>query len=644
MFAKIIALLLIILALEPPITGIINYVIFSIVIFLFFGITRVNKFKYIFNNNKQLLILLLISLIVKNFIPKLDIHEAHSVFLNLNDIKILSKILPNHIIDDIIIDYEKFDLKKFFNAHREINEEDFKNKFYIKKEYAYNSDGFFQKKKYSRLTDKINFNSIEDLRIDHLNSIIYNLKFDKEFRRNLPFYFLFEIPKLAKGSQICSEGKSYYYFSNEELNSNQIKNIKFKNLESLCLEYDKNYQFLYVIGYSIDKKNKFNLNLNKNLKLKVLEYFTILLSFIQVLIIIFLIFKIKLTYNSYLYLISIFATIFIALLKDVNLLTGLRYFRGGADGLYYYSLARDILFNLENRNIYEALRGGEDVFYYMPGQRYFVAFSNMIFGASSYGYLLIASTLPIAVYNFFKKYINHYYAIVLFLLFIFFPIFENLGFGYFNYIHQVNRNHAETLSILLIISSLVFTLYRGQNLNNTILIFSVGLILSFASILRPNFILTSSFIIFYLSYYYYVNKKYYNILFLLFGFASILFCLIHNLYFGDKFVIFINSYNSHNFPININTYLSGIYNILTLNLENLDLQKMINHLSRWNPLYNTHRIIIICFIIFYFLRHKESHFNYLIFMCFLMQHGVLLLSNPDSNNMPCCIRKHIKIR
>ena len=41
-----------------------------------------------------------------------------------------------------------------------------------------------------------------------------------------------------------------------------------------------------------------------------------------------------------------------------------------------------------------ALRGGADVFYFMPGLRYFSSFNNLIFGETTYGYLLACTFIP----------------------------------------------------------------------------------------------------------------------------------------------------------------------------------------------------------------------------------------------------------
>ena len=150
-------------------------------------------------------------------------------------------------------------------------------------------------------------------------------------------------------------------------------------------------------------------------------------------------------------------------------ITGLRYFRGGADGLMHYSYGRDIVQNILNGEYFLSFRGGEDIFYFMPGLRYFGALSNILFGDTSYGYLLLCTFIPFLIFNFFKLLINERYSIYLFISFIFIPIFENMGFGYFNYIWQFVRNHAESLSILLILYSLFNILKLSKNHSYTIL-------------------------------------------------------------------------------------------------------------------------------------------------------------------------------
>ena len=129
--------------------------------------------------------------------------------------------------------------------------------------------------------------------------------------------------------------------------------------------------------------------------------------------------------------------------------------------MFHESSGYKIVKDLYNFKFIKALRGGEDIFYFMPGLRYFIAFNKIIFGETNYGYVLISAFLPLFIFKFFKNIFSSNISFYLVLSFMFFPIFENMGFGHFNYVGQVARNHAETLSIFLI----VYSLYKITELN-----------------------------------------------------------------------------------------------------------------------------------------------------------------------------------
>ena len=95
--------------------------------------------------------------------------------------------------------------------------------------------------------------------------------------------------------------------------------------------------------------------------------------------------------------------------------------------------------------------------------------------------------------------------------------FENMGFGYFNYIWQVARNHVETASILFILISILLILDVKKNIKKKInkikisnIIF-ISLLLSFAALCRPNFVLSSAILFIYLNYILLKNKNLYYI-------------------------------------------------------------------------------------------------------------------------------------
>ena len=68
------------------------------------------------------------------------------------------------------------------------------------------------RKNNTRNVDNINFSSRENLRISQINTLRYNIAFDKEFRREIPYFIMFNIPTNYFGSKICGQGNIYYSF------------------------------------------------------------------------------------------------------------------------------------------------------------------------------------------------------------------------------------------------------------------------------------------------------------------------------------------------------------------------------------------------------------------------------------------------
>ena len=307
--------------------------------------------------------------------------------------------------------------------------------------------------------------------------------------------------------------------------------------------------------------------------------------------------------------------------KDSNILTGLRYFRGGADGLIHEGLGYEILRNLFSFNLMEALRGGEDIFYFMPGLRYFVSISKFLFGDTSYGYVLISFLLPFFLFKFLRNIISEKIAFYLIISFLFIPIFENMGFGHFNYIHQVVRNHAETFSIFLIIYCLSkFTNKNFIKKANYKSIFLYCLILSFSAFCRPNFFPTTTLLFLYILIICYQN--YIRLIFSAFiGYGFILLPLLHNIYYGGDYSLFTKSVNIH---------LLMLENVRSMNFLSLENNIIINQILKWNPFLYFHRLLFLLFVIFCIFKSRNNLIINVLFLCCISQHSVLILTHPDS--------------
>ena len=222
MLLRLLLIFLFITNLGFPLNNKIDLFLIGMLIFLIFAIIDVITIKQVIKKEKYPLIIIIFLTIINCFIPKLEIQEAHSIFLNQKDINVISKLLPKEILREIENDYKNnFNIERLLNSSDQdsfSNINNLNNTNFISKPFAFSSDSFFQSNQYSRIVDKINFNSRENLRIGQYNNLIYNLPFDKHFRRMLPYYVIYEIPESVYGSQICNKGNLYYHFSEKKNN------------------------------------------------------------------------------------------------------------------------------------------------------------------------------------------------------------------------------------------------------------------------------------------------------------------------------------------------------------------------------------------------------------------------------------------
>jgi hypothetical protein len=91
------------------------------------------------------------------------------------------------------------------------------------------------------------------------------------------------------------------------------------------------------------------------------------------------------------------------------------------DGFQHVAFARSILWNAMHGNVREALRGGEDVYEYMPGMRYLEAATLAVFGDSEFGPILFASLTVVGLFYFIATFAHAATALVLCAAFLFGP-------------------------------------------------------------------------------------------------------------------------------------------------------------------------------------------------------------------------------
>ncbi len=145
-------------------------------------------------------------ILIKLSFPQVTIQEGHNVFLVTDTNQTFEKTLPPEVFDVMI--------SEFHQAYPEEKRCDARvpGCWVVSSPssqlYAFSADGIWQKAKYSRVVDEINFNDIDQLRVGTINEIEYNF-YDKTSdlkRAHLPVFVMYEFPSSLKGSSLCWQG------------------------------------------------------------------------------------------------------------------------------------------------------------------------------------------------------------------------------------------------------------------------------------------------------------------------------------------------------------------------------------------------------------------------------------------------------
>ncbi len=561
---------------SPPINSWIKLILLSLSILIIFTSKFKDKLSYNFTYVSIFLIL---------FIPKFYISN-NSIILN-------HIVLPTSATDQY--DYVKTNFDKEMSAilkkeldylekkeilFKKINQPGSYNLSSLYKDYAFQAENIWSNlDEGKRLLPKKKFH-YWDLGPSSLND--RNLNFGdtkkKDYATNLIFPVLYKInfSKLYDNAKLCFKGNLIY-------KENKYQIIKEENFR--CIELDKNIEY-----YFIDFKQNLEFEIKKNFLYENLNYIFYFLIILQLSLIFNFFIRLETVNFLYVFLNSSFFLILFIYLYFSQLISGFSetiYFNRGSDAMAHYGFARIILNNLIIGNFYEAFRGGVDSFYYMPLLRYINSFLMIFFGDTILGTFFIISFFGIFVYKILNILKLDKIAFILTLVFMFFPIFEALGFNIINYIGITVDGYGEGLAYFFL---LFFIYIYFLNEKNNFHFFIFGF-LSFLIIgLRPNYlVLLFSLIISYSAYIIYLNqskKKFKkiisNIFFMYLGSSFFFLFLTHNLFYSGEFALLVTKSNlDYNQVMSISDYLILFKSILEGNLNYEIMAKIIHHLRSY---------------------------------------------------------------
>lgn len=537
--SKFLALISVIATIGMPINSHFKLLLLSIsLVGIIYGEYHAANFYKLFKYS----VLLIIGLLIKFNLPKLNIIETHNVFLinkqNTSNISLYRKNLPLQVFNYFS---DQFESNYLVSADCDSSQPNCWKNFVPTLQDQFNAfaaDSFWSSKNpnFSRIVNEINIDNRYDVKLGTFNDIKYNF-FDPPtnniYREKMPYFIIYKIPKELLGMNLYWQG-----------------DILWPDSQSLTLE---NYQLIKHSAFLPKKISKFDIGKNiylsgiqniqspikvyleKNRFYKALEFTDNLITIIGIFLILNMF-----SYKNKVKISAIAAIILFQLLNIAffakTLLEGMPILVGGGDGLVFYGYARLMLQQLISGNYLEVLRGLEDSFYYMPGMRYLYLIELIFFGDTFYGYLLFLMFIPIIIFNFLRTIFSIKSSIILLGLF-FIPWLKYFGFANVAYIKFVLTGYSETLAYgLFLLASTIIIKFNYTELLKKFLI--ANFILAIAVFLRPNLIIGSTILIFWGIWQLRNKLPKQQIIIALSGFSPILFMLWHNIYYANEFALF----------------------------------------------------------------------------------------------------------
>ena len=404
--------------------------------------------------------------------------------------------------------------------------------------WTFSLDGVWPTPKYSRIVNKIDFESALEFRGGYINNThskqLGVLDFRKypynPSRHNLPFFVMYEISPSMVGGELAYEGGVFVEAANE------IK--KLEHLGVIKIGQDMINGRIYASSMPYLK-----MHFSPSSFYQFFEFVEVFLLIVLVIIIFF-----SFTYNR-----SNEAFIFIPLVAFVFFIDFFFYkfsafhliydsvMRYAGDGLVHKGYGRVMLLALKNFDVVEALKGGEGLFYYMPGFRYIKMIEGIFFGETDLGRMVTWIFFLLSIFKFFRLFFSKDMTIFLFLLVS--CSFPGLKFFHFDmqlYLHLVEKGYAEPLAFSLLTFGTLFLIdfFKSKELKKGII---ANALYAAAILLRPNLAIAAGLPLLYSAWLLCSKGEFKSFVIISLGFLLFFLLPLHNYVYGNAYVLLTTS-------------------------------------------------------------------------------------------------------
>ena len=501
----------------------------------------------------------------------------------------------------------------------------FKKPGVLTRAFARSADGFWQRPKYSRIVESIQFSSQNQARLDIINLKAFNF-YDRSRRRTyvppnfdnsspitrlaMPFFVMFEVGPSLIGGETCWRGNVLW-----ERRAGAGQFAQLNNDHERCHRFSEGDLGKRIFYLAIAPKAPRYLAVHANFEQRLTLWLKLIIRSLAVILILVALIKIDYPRRLLLPLGAATSTLLTFLIYWPDLLYGFRTHDGGNDGLTHESFGFGISQAIARGDLQEALKGGEDVFFFMPGLRYVRALEDVLFGSTNFGVVLFTMFIPIFLFFVLRHFLPLRLSITFILLFMFIPIFERFGFAQFLYVREMWKGFPEPIGYGLFLGALALSakLITGPTLappysktdqlirDRTLarqdyfaVTACIGMAAAGAVALRPNLAIAAVLLLGMLSLWLAARRRWNDVVFLGIGFAPVLFMGFHNWHFAGHLVPLTSSaLDPRNLVVPPSAYLAAANELLHLDWGGSNLSKVGRQLESWNSLTDSYRLPVI---------------------------------------------------
>jgi hypothetical protein len=459
--------------------------------------------------------------------------------------------------------------------------------------FAFSADSIFDRAAYSRRVTGIDFADPVWLRLGFVNERRYNWYADASdivrasrdprfwalvhrWRLEMPWFVMYRFPADLAGSALCWRGEVLWEGAGENFSV-----IRHSTMACRMLVAEDAGRRIF--GLAIANDPPLAMRLEPAASLRVRQMIEPALALLGAAAVLGLLVRLR-TRRAMLPFTFIALALAVAFLNDASFIGGLRPFDAGDDGLIFDGFGRAMLQKLVAGDLVGALRGEEDVFYFMPGLRYLRAVEHIVFGESYLGYLALMLLLPVLVFAMFLRFLPVRWAIALALVFAAIPVGVLFGSSLVLYFKWAARGFADPAAYVFFFAGFVLLVGRARAgpSGRFFPAFGAGLLFALALFMRPNIAPAAGVLLAGAGLAALWQRQLLRMLGLCAGFVPVLGMALHNWFYGGVFTLFTsNAFHPSNLPTPPSVYLTALAELAHFDFRGEHVVRSLRQLATW---------------------------------------------------------------